>query len=149
MAQTAAIFPELRFLTEPVQNLEGWLGKRPQPMCRAALPAWRRLPSSMRPVPFAKPGAVCCHLRALRRGRMPLASRSLVALFPRSPPQLDAVVRVVAHFEIPSALEHDFQRERPRRAVAARIRKLALREVRCEDALQLGLYVRYGLPIRY
>src|SRR6516162_5217725 len=109
MAQTAAIFPELRFLTEPVQNLEGWLGKRPQPMCRAALPAWWRFPSSMRPVPLAKPGAVCCHLRALRRGRMPFASRSLVALFRRTPPQLDAVVRVVGNFQIPYAVEHVFQ----------------------------------------
>src|SRR5215468_4250936 len=118
-------------------------------MCRATSPAWWRLGSSVWPVPFAKPGAVCCHLRALRRGRMPLASRSLVALFRRTPPQLDAVVRVVAHFEIPYAVEHVLERERPRRTVAARIRKLAIYEVRCEHAPQLGLYVRYGLPIRY
>src|SRR5512139_2504567 len=73
------------------------------------------------PVPLLEPRAVLRHLRTLRRWRMPVTCRRLFAVLWRAPPQLDAVVQVVCHLEIDRAVDHVFERERPRRAIAARI----------------------------
>ena len=91
----------------------------------------------VRPVAVAEPVAVVRHLGALRGRRMPLAGRGLVAAVRRTPAQLDAVVGVIGHFEIAGAVDHVFERERPLRAVAARIGELARRQLRRQHALQL------------
>src|SRR5690348_16994470 len=75
------------------------------------------------PAPLVEPGAVFAHLLALRCRRVALAGRGLVALGRRAPTQLDAVVGVVRHLEIDRTVDHVAQRERPRGAVAARIRE--------------------------
>src|SRR5215469_14955590 len=105
--------------------------------------------SARRPAPFAEPGAVIRHLRALRRRRVPLARRRLGAVVGCAPAQLDAVVQVVRHLEIRGAVEHVLERQRPGGAIAARIRKLARRKLRREHALQFRLHVRDGLPLRH
>src|SRR6266568_203729 len=81
------------------------------------------------PAPLVEPGAVFAHLLALRCRRVALAGRSLIALRRRAPTQLDAVVGVVRHLEIDRTVDHVAQRERPRGAVAARIRELARRQL--------------------
>src|SRR6266545_7733893 len=83
-----------------------------------------------RPAPLVEPGAVLRHLRALRPWRTPLAGRRLFALGWRAPSQLDAVVQIVRHLEIHPAVDHVFDRERPRGAIGARIRELARRKLR-------------------
>src|SRR5512139_1016372 len=74
-----------------------------------------------RPTPLVEPGPVPGHLRALRRWRMPFAGRGLLTPVRRAPPQLDAIVEVVAHLERCGTVHHVLERERPGRAVAARI----------------------------
>src|SRR6266702_8363528 len=97
------------------------------------------------PAPLVEPRAVFAHLLALRCRRVALAGRGLVALGRRAPTQLDAVVGVVRHLEIDRTVDHVAQRERPRGAVAARIRELARRQLGREDALQFGLHLRDAL----
>src|SRR5580693_6427899 len=105
--------------------------------------------SGVRPVPLAEPGAVVRHLGALCRRRVALAGRRLVALVGGAPAQLDAVVEVIAHFEIGGAVDHVLQRKRPRRAVAARIGELARRKLRRQHALQFGLHLGDALAARH
>src|SRR5499433_3426276 len=90
------------------------------------------------PAPLVEPGAVFAHLLALRRRRVALAGRGLVALGRRAPTQLDAVVGVVRHLEVDRTVDHVAQCERPRRAVTARIGELARRQLGREHALQFG-----------
>src|SRR6516225_8658473 len=101
------------------------------------------------PAPLMEPGAVFAHLLALRRRRVALAGRSLVALGRRAPTQLDAVVGVVRHLEVDRTVDHVAQRERPRGAITARIRELARRQLGREDALQFGLHLRDALVLRH
>src|SRR5262245_21462016 len=103
--------------------------------------------AARRAAALVEPGAVFRHLRALPRRREPLAGRGLLALVWRAPAQLDAVVEVVRHLERLSAVHHVLDRERPGRAVAARIRELARRQLRREHALQLGLHRRDALAL--
>src|SRR5262245_37637035 len=106
-----------------------------------------QLLAARRPAPLVKPRAVLGHLRALRLRRTPLARRRFLAAARRAPPQLDAVVHVVRHLEIRRAVDHVFERERPWRAVAARIGKLARRKLRREHVLQFGLHVGDALAL--
>src|SRR5215471_18856301 len=71
----------------------------------------RRPASAMRrPVAIAEPGAVVRHLRALRRRRMALAGRALLAVVRRRPAQLDAVVGVIGHLELDGPANHVLDR---------------------------------------
>src|SRR4030095_15494553 len=63
------------------------------------------------------------------------------------PNELDGVVGVVRHLEVDRTVDHVAQRERPRGAVAARIRELARRQLGREHALQFGLYRRDALVL--
>ena len=56
--------------------------------------------------PLVEPGAVFTHVLALRRRRVALAGRGLVALARRAPTQLDAVVGVVRHLESHRTIDH-------------------------------------------
>ena len=67
-----------------------------------------------RPPPLVEPLTILRHLRALPLWRMPLARRRLVALIGRPPPKLDAIVQVIRHLEADRAVDHVFERERPR-----------------------------------
>src|SRR5260370_40421468 len=101
------------------------------------------------PAPLVEPGAVFAHLLALRCRRVALAGRGLVALGRRAPTQFEAVVGVVRHLESDRTVDHVAQRERPRGAVAARIRELARRQLGREHALQFGLPLRDALVLRH
>src|ERR1700751_6046925 len=71
-----------------------------------------------------------------------------------APAQFGTVIGVVGNFEIPGALDRVLERERPRRAVAARIGKLAGGKLRGQHLLQFGFYfgnvlaVRHGITFR-
>src|SRR5437868_7423903 len=54
---------------------------------------------SRRTLPRREPRPCCLHLRPLIGGSVALARLRFVASFGRSPARLDAVVRVVSHFE--------------------------------------------------
>src|SRR5258708_20927010 len=101
------------------------------------------------PAPLVEPGAVFTHLLALRRRRVALAGRGLVALGRRAPTQFDAVVGVVRHLESYRTVDHVAQCERPRGAVTARIRELARRQLGRDHALQFGLHLRNALVPRH
>src|SRR3984893_17817120 len=82
-----------------------------------------------RPSASVAPGTKCGTLSSLRAAPPAHTARGLFAVRRRAPSQLDAVVRVVCHFERRCAVDDVFERACPRGAVAARIRKLAHRKL--------------------
>src|SRR5215510_10328813 len=125
----------------------GWCAQPPRHRRRRSAAPARSRPRW--PAPLVEPGAVFTHLLALRRRRVALAGRGLVALGRRAPAQLDAVVRVVRHLESHRTVDYVTQGERPRGAVTARIRELARRQLGREHALQFGFHLRDALVLRH
>src|SRR5262249_30068068 len=116
--------------------LHGLHRTRKSPSSVLLLPPWHGLTASAwRSPPLVEPRAVRRHLRALRLRCKPLARRGFIALVRCTPPQFDAVVYVVRHLKIRCTINHIFERERPRRSIAARIGKLPRSKLRREHAL--------------
>src|ERR1700720_4412570 len=143
--------------------------RTPAPVC-AAPPSWGRHPKTFtkddigrlearqshrdlgvrRPAPLVEPGAILRrHLRAVRLRRMPLTRGCLLAVFRRAPPHLDAVVRVIGHFEVCCPVDDLLERKRPLRAIAAGVGYFSRGKLGRNYPLQLAFHVPDTLVLRH
>src|SRR5258707_13499438 len=80
---------------------------------------------------------------------MPLTRGCLLAVFRRAPPHLDAVVRVIGHFEVRCPVDDLLERKRPLRAIAAGVGYFSRGKLGRNYPLQLAFHVPDALVIRH
>src|SRR5258707_5931764 len=80
---------------------------------------------------------------------MPLTRGCLLAVFRRAPPHLDAVVRVIGHFEVCCPVDDLLERKRPLRAIAAGVGYFSRGKLGRNYPLQLAFHVPDALVLRH